>query len=484
MKALLPAAAALAALAASAHADEVQFRNGRSLEGEVLAESDSSVTLRVDGGQVTFPRSLVSSIRRDPKPDPAKVDPAKPEPAKPDAPPPAPAAGAPAAGSKPPPNAEPAGVVPAKEDWLLLWSPDRRVGWRHDQSRVDPSGAGMFEEETTWLGAGGRPEGTVRLVEESGAGFTPVSFLLVSEVPGKTYSRMGRVAGGRLTVETWEGGERTVRNLLAPAGLRFALAARAMVLSEAAREGAAWKGSIYDPAAADFSTLAYRVARRESLPSEGTPVDTVVLAREEGGHTCEERVAADGRLLAADIDGAGLAAVGSTKVRVEAFRAGTAEDEASQVEQRGRMALTCPEDGFRIRKPGVSWTLVPAASLAARDRAVVRDLTGAVTVTVASDPYPAGPEPDPMDLGTDLEVRLKEADPNCVKVEAGPATLGGAPAWSVVADTVVQGDKVRLAATTLARAGRVWTVTAVAPRGTWAEARPYLQRILESIEWL
>jgi hypothetical protein len=483
MKTLLPAAAAaaLAALAAApARADVVELNNGRSLEGEVLSETDTSVTLRVDGGQVTFPKSLVSSIRREPKPDPAKTDPPKPAPAPAAG---APAPGAPAAEPKPPEKPEPAGLVPAKDDWLLLWSPERRAGWRHSQAKLDPSGAGMFEEETTWLGPGGKPQGTVRLVEESGAGFTPLSFLLVSEMPGKSYSRAGHVAGGRLSVETWQDGQMTTRDLPVPRGLRFALAARALVLAESGREGAAWNGPIYDPAAADFGTLAFRVARRESVSREGAPVDTVVLAREEGGRAREERVAADGRLLDADLDGAGLSAVGTTKARVEAFRAGTAEDEASETEKRGRMALACPEDGFRIRKPGVSWTLVPAASREARERAGVKDLTGAVTVTVASDPAPAGPEPDPAELGAALEVRLKEADPDCLKIEAGPAALGGSPGWRLLVDTVVNGDKVRLAATTLARAGRVWTVTAVAPRATWTEARPYLQRILESIEW-
>jgi hypothetical protein len=459
--------AALAALASgTARADEVEFRNGRVLEGTVVSETEATVTLRIEGGQVTFDRGLVASIRRAEKPAPGK-----------------PAAAAPVPGFTAKP-AEPVGVTPAADDWLLLWSPERRAGWRRCEARVGEDGRCLFEEQSTWLGRDGKPEGTERYVEECGANFAPSAFLLISEIPGKTFTRTGRVAGGRLTVETWEKGEKSERVFEVPAGLRFPLAARTLVLRESARDGAAWKGTAFDPRAAEMASTGWRVLRREKAPFEGATVETVILSRESGGRTLEERVAADGRLLAADLDGAGLAAVGSTKARVEALRDGAALEEATEAEQQGRTSLVSPEDGFRIRKPGVSWSLVPPASRDARERAAVRDVTGAVTVVVASDPQPAGPEPEPKDLLPALEERLKATATEYVQVEAGPSTLGGCPAWRVVADAVVKGDKVRIQAVTLARAGRAWTVVATAPRATWDEARPYLQRILDGIEWL
>ena len=272
-------------------------------------------------------------------------------------------------------------MTPAREDWLLLWSPERRAGWRHGQARVEDSGKAIFEEETTFLAPDGRTEGTVRLVEESGPGFAPLSFLLVEDLPGGSFTRIGRVAGGRLLVETFVGGEKTAQEFPLPDGFRLPLAARAAVLRDAGRDGASWKGPTFDTRACAPAAAALRVVRAERVPGEGGPVETVVLSREEGGRALEERVARDGRTLAADLGGAGLVGVGTTKARIDAFRAGTAGD-ADEDERKARMVFVSPEDGFRVRKPGVSWEFAAPPSREARERLVVRDLTGLVAVSV------------------------------------------------------------------------------------------------------
>jgi hypothetical protein len=445
--------------------DVVQLRNGGSLEGEVVNETETLLTLRVEGGQVTFERKLVASIRKEPKPEAPKTDTPKAE------------------GEKPPP-AVPAGIVPAKDDWHILWSPERRAGWRRVQAKVQDGGASIFEEEVFLLARDGKAEGSLRFVEEAGPAFHPLSFLLVSDLPGRRFSRSGRVRNGRLVVETWENGEKTIRELPVPEGFHLPLAARAMVLREAGGGGATWTGPIFDAAAGEFTTVRLSIARREGFRWEGAEVETVVLVNALEKSSREERIALDGRVLAADLAHLGLSAVGSTQARVEALKQGSAEEEATEAEVRGRMALVCPEDGFRIRKPGVSWSLVPPESKGARERAAVRDFSGTVSVVVAVEPAPAGPEPLPADLGEALEERLKGESPSYLRIGAGPESLGGSPCWRVLADTVHNGDPVRVLVFVLARAGRVYTVTAMAPRASFAEARPFLQRILEGIEWL
>jgi hypothetical protein len=285
-------------------------------------------------------------------------------------------------------------------------------------------------------------------------------------------------------VETWENGEKSLRDYPAPEGMRLPLAARALVLREAASTGASWKGPTFDPRTGEFTTARISLLRRERFAYEGTDVDTVVLARSLGDVTTEERVSADGRVLAAGSGPDGDSAVGTTAARVEALRTASTEEEASETEMRGRMSMACPEDGFRIRKPGVSWVLVPAGSKASRDRAAVKDFSGTVSVVVASDPAPAGPEPTPADLGAALEERLRKESAEFTLVDSGAAALGGSPGWRLLADTRRNGDPVRILVHVLARGGRVYTATAEAPRPAFAEARPYLQRILDGIEWL
>jgi hypothetical protein len=501
-------AAALALAASPAAADVVELRNGISLEGEVTAETETMVTLRIPGGTVTFERKLVARIVKkplpppEPEPEPAPAPKAE-EPVRGDGPvfapvdgappkretPKAPEAKAPDVAAPAPVPAAPAApvagaIAPARDDWTILWSSERRTGWCRAQAKVDPAGKSIFEWETTVLGKGGKPEGTIRYVEEAGPGLTPTGFLLATETPTRQFSRSGRVKDGRLLVEYWENGEKTLRDLEIPEGTRFPLAARALVLGSAGAPSAGWSGTSFDPRDGEFAPAKITLLRRERFSWEGKDLDTVVLARTLGAAVTEERVTSDGRVLQSGFGADGGASVGTTAAAVEALRFASTVPEASETEQRGRMAMACPEDGFRIRKPGVSWVLVPAESRDAPERAAVKDFSGTVGVVVATRPAPAGPEPSPADLGQALELELRKECSSYSRTEAGASTLGGSPSWRLVADTERNGDPVRILVHVLARRGRVYTVTATAPRVAFPEARPYLQRILDQIEWL
>ena len=507
-------AAALAASAAPALADVVELRNGTSLEGEVVSETDTMVTLKLQGGQVSFERKLVARIVKKPLPPPTPEPAPTPKaeaPVRSDGPVFVPVDGAPEAkapAAKSPevkapevktpeakapeakapapalPALAPVAITPSRDDWTILWSSERRTGWCRAQAVVDPAGKSIFEWETTVLGKSGKPEGSIRYVEEAGPGFAPTGFLLATETPSRQFSRSGRVKDGRLLIEYWENGEKTLRDLEAPAGLRFPLAARALVLGAAGAPTAGWSGPSFDPRDGEFAAAKITLLRRERFPWEGKDLDTVVLSRTLGAAVTEERVTVDGRVLQAGFGADGGAAVGTTAAAVEALRFASTVPEASETEQQGRMAMACPEDGFRIRKPGVSWVLVPAESREAPERAAVKDFSGTVGVVVVTRAAPAGPEPAPADLGHELELELRKVSSSYSRSEAGASTLGGSPSWRLVADTEANGDPVRVIVHILARKGRVYTVTATAPRAAFPEVRPYLQRILDQIEWL
>ncbi len=457
---VLPGAAALLLCAGSASADEVELRNGRVLEGEVIGETDADVTVRVEGGQVTFEKRLVSAIRKGPTA----------------------AAAAPAETAKAPSPAPFSGVAPAREDWAILWSPERRAGWRHTQAGDSDAGT-TFEEETAFFGEKGEPGETMRLVEEAGPGLAPVSFLYRESAGGREMTRTGRVEAGRLRVETWSAGARSSADHPLPDGFRLPLAARAFVLREYDRLPGGWRGTTYDPRTGEFVVLALRCRRTERVLWEGEAVEVCVLERERGGVLEEERVARDGRVLAADLNGPGLTAVGSTRSRVEALRA-VPEAEASAEERRARTVFVAPEDGFRIFKPGIAWDFVPPADRGAATRVTVKDASGFAFVSVASEEAPTGEEPPPAALGAALERRLRAGSAELEKMEDGFGEAGGRPAYRILCDALVKGDRVRTLAWTFLHRGRVWTLTATCPRGVWDEARPYLQRILDGFEWL
>jgi hypothetical protein len=452
--------AVLLALASTAAADVVELKNGSSLEGVVVEETADSVTLRMEGGQVTFPMKLVAGIKRMPLPEKEPPPGEKEEPA--------------AAAPK-----DASAVVPAPEDWAVLWTPDRRAGWVHLMARVDPKGA-VFEWQVAWLDAEGNQKGTSRLVEENGPRLEPVSVLYMETGTGREVTRTARVVEGRLRVENWTKGEKTETSHPLPPGFRFPLAARATALGRPRVEG--WQGTSYDAREGRFFDLAVRAVRVEKAEREGRTVDAVVLVRDRAGVREEERVGPDGRVITADLDGPALVAVGSTKERVEAFRAGTAR-ETSEEEKRARTAFVSPEDGFRIVKPGASWTFVPAASLGEARRLLLKDPTGAVTLAIDAEDVPGAPPPAAQ-LGVDLEERIRKASTGYRKIEDGYVELAGRNAYRLLCDAKVEGDSVRILAHALAHRGRAWTFTATAPRANWNEVRPYLERILAGFEWL
>jgi hypothetical protein len=474
----LPAVVALALLAPlRAGADEVEFRNGRVLEGEVVEETDGRITLRMEGGRVTFDRALVKAIRKGPLPEPPAPAPPAPGPV----PPPSASPSAPsgAAGDRP---VAAAPIPVARDEWAMLWSPERRVGWRHVQSRMDEERA-VFEDERSFFGPDGKVARTVRFLEEDAPNLGPRSFLYEEVGPEGGVLRKGRVENGRLLLVTdSDGTSRQDAFRLAP-GFRFPMAARALVLREFGRNPGGWTGPTFDPAAGKVVTMALRTESVEALEWEGRPVDVVLLVRERGGVLEEERVAPDGRVLMADLEGRALSAVSTTAQRVEAFREG-AESRTSEEERRARAFFVDPENGFRIAKPSPSWTFSGAEGRSEEVRVVVKDPTGAVSVTVAAVDSPEADPPAPEALGPGLEARLRSRSSDWAVLESGPAPFAKGPSWRLLADATFGGDRVRVLAFTFARGGRTWSVTARGPRASWDSARPYLERILSGFEWL
>lgn len=457
----------LALVLATLLPDLVEFTNGGSLEGEIVSETDADVTVRFDGGQVTLERKMIRAIRKGAAAADAPIPVETPKPA----------AAPPAA---PPPFS---GVAGKSEQWSLLWSPERRVGWRRVLARELP-GNTTFEEESTFLAEDGKVESVTRVLEEAGPGYAPLSFLFRETTGGKELTRGGRVVGGRLKVETFLNGARTDADHPLPPGFRLPMAARAFVLSEYDRLPGGWKGTTYDPRTGEFVTLSLRCAGTERVRWEGEAVEVCVLRRERNGVAEEERVAADGTVLTADLNGPGLVAVAAGKERVDAVMAGGAEP-ASEEEKRARTAFASPEDGFRVFKPGAAWTFLAPANRDEPVRLTVKDVTGLAFVTFSAEAAPAGSGDAPAAaLGAALERRLRASSAGLEKLEDGYGTLAGCGGYWILCDAKLKGDDVRTLAWTFARAGRVWTLAASAPRGAWGEARPYLERILTGFEWL
>ena len=466
--AALAAGLFLALAVPPAHADTIEFKNGRTLEGTVVDETDLDITLRFEGGQVTFEKNLVSAVRRDGPGVRSSSD-----------------AGSGDGPAPAPPVARPSpfvtGVSPASEDWALLWSADRRVGWRHTQYRSDATGH-LFEDEVLFLGEDGKVELDTRLVEEAGPALEPRSFLYRETAGPRAFTRSGRAENGRLYVETFDEGKRLTSDHPLPPGFRLALAARAFVLKEGGRLPGGWKGTTYDPRTGEFVTLSLAVVGDGTVTWEGRPEEVLILRREQAGVRGEERITATGSVLTADLNGTALSSVRTTRDRIDILREGR-EVPVSGEERKARKVFTSPEDGFRIFKPSIAWEFVPPESRDAGVRVTVRDTNGLVFFQVSSEPLTGEPPPLP-ELGARLEKLYRSRAAEFDKLEDGYRDVAGLRAYSLLGDAVLKGDKVRLFAATTSRGGRTWTFAAVCPRSGWKEAWPHLEAILDGFEWL
>ena len=173
---LLRALLILAALAASAHAEDVLvLTNGRKARGEIVEENDEQVRLKLAGGILTYPRSMIVEIVRDAAPEPGA-------------------------------QAAPAPAVGDREEYGLLYRDGRRVGTRVLRF-LQSSRHVQFEEERVFAAHGDVPERTVRILERCDKEFRPLLYQ-VRERSGDDAAllREARIAGGELELTSFEDG--------------------------------------------------------------------------------------------------------------------------------------------------------------------------------------------------------------------------------------------------------------------------------------
>ncbi len=446
---------------ARAAPDRVEFHNGSSLEGEVVSESDSEVALRSDGGIVTFPRSLVARIVRG-EPASAGHDGV---------------GGAKVGGATATPPAE--GVLAVPEEWQILWSGERRVGWRRCLRR-DDAAAVVLEEETAFLSPEGAVEVRTRVLEEASLDLRPRRFTYREDAGTGFTEVRGRVEGSELVLEETVDGKERVRRLATPPGFRLPFAARAFVLREGESLPGGWKGTVYDPRAGRFEEQTLRIIGRERVPWEGAVVDVVVLLRTRDGLREEERVARRGTVLTAELNGPSLTAVGTSRERAEAVGAGKALDPSAD-ELRARTTYVSEADGFRLRKPGIAWEFEEGRQ-GSNPRVRIRDVGGLVFVEVSVEAADA--DRSLAAAAAALEGRFRAGSAEFSRLEDGFDRFAGEPAYRLLCDARVKGDRVRTLARVVLRGGKVWTLTGSCPVSAWEEVRPHLERILDGFEWI
>jgi hypothetical protein len=451
--------------------DVVVLKNGSRLEGRIVSEDDVSLLLESGTGvsktSIRISRANVGSIERGASTDPS--GPASPA-------------------DKP------------RDEWSLLSSGGRVVGWRHVLvARTTAAGGGWRIEESVRLFASARmPAVEVLRIEDVDARFLPRSFhyrergeagTAPGGAPAYETVRQGDVEAGTWRASEREGG--TARDVAVPlpAGAAGPLAAREALLRAEPRTAGLAQVLVVDPARpldgehglvrrvrAGFSSLG-------GVPAGGgAPQD--VFRWEDGESVLDSRWAPGlpPRCLSEQV-APGVVATAATQGQTEAAEA-KAREEATGRE------VSVPEAGLALTLPGASWTaeLPPSRSDVSGPRAVAR-LSGrllAADVRVEWDPKGAARKA-PGDDGSAAEAalleRLRTVSPDLEVVEPRAPAASPPGAFRLLLSGTVRGERLKTLVLVADRGDARATLLASCPESAWADAKSSLESVLSSFRW-
>lgn len=274
--------------AVPARTDLIRLQNGNEIEGVILADGESSVTMRIAHGQeVEIPKSAIAKLVRRTRPTDT-------------------------------PEASTKSIWPVRHEWFQLRNVDGRlVGKLYYHVRPQRDGGAQLEQQWTFL-EGGR-KSFVSRIEVVDSQREPKSFLYREAVSRLSDDRVlrerlvrGEIKDGSLLLSTAGTDGRSKRSIPFPSGNSFPLAV-AESLRRGDVEGAlGYAASVYDPLDGVFELRRYRISDRVPAPRT---VDASVRKRGvrliesvEHGRTRREWIGAAGRIDLIEVNGVHLVA--------------------------------------------------------------------------------------------------------------------------------------------------------------------------------
>lgn len=430
-------------------ADTIRFKSGRSLTGRIVKEDADTVTIELDGGgRLTVGRSEIAGIDRD------------------------------AGGG----DGEAEGSSLVRSEPFLVWNGKRRVGTRMLWVRKREGGGLTLEEESAFTDEKGEEDVRIRITETVTDTLEPVSFVYREISLGGQRLLEGAIRGDKLELALSAPGGKKERTLPAPEGLRFPLSAREFAVRERNRLKGAWETKVFDPREEDFFVYRFENAGTRRVDWEGAVAEVTVIARRRGERPPEEIWLDDaGRTLSEELNGPGLVAVRSTRERLDAVRAGEDLDPSAE-EERVRPLFVSPENGFRIRKPALSWTFAPGEP-GSRTVLTIENVHFFAYVDVIV--LPETPEGNLLSsLALQMEKRFSSASNDFRKLEDGYLEVGGEKAYRMTASSRNRGEELRSWIVGLVHGGRTWFIAMACPKAYWEGAKPGFEAILDGFRFL
>jgi hypothetical protein len=308
--------------------DKVKLKNGSELSGRILAEDDSTLTMKTGRSELTLPKSIISEISREQRPEEAPAAPAP----------------------------TPEEALPEKAEWFAVRDEAGRVvGTFHRLERGELRGgrpAVRLEERFTFRREDG---GHVNLhaIEWGTSELTPLAFHYREWEDEKGFVYQAEIASAhaQVTLVDREGVKRNERFPF-PSGTQLPLLARRRLIQEAHTTARRITLPIFDPLQRKILARDHWIGERREI-APGTQVRVYGVARHRD-QLCEEWLDGEGKSVRLELNGPYLVAEPAKPQDLERWIEGGDSLPIQSAEVRGGRGL------FRTFLPNPLWTVVEA----------------------------------------------------------------------------------------------------------------------------
>ncbi len=423
--------------------DVVELQSGERLQGEVIAQVDGMVEIRLgDGAVIGIGMDQVTAVRR-------------------------------GAGARPAPVAQ---QLPAREEWFVLHDgKGEPVGWMQSVTTIDGTGVRLAEEWEFALGA--RTVG-ITIVEQLDSAMQPRSSYWrerirsagsISVVEERILSAEVGPEGVELR-RTTPAGNSSYR-LPAPASLQFPLGAMARLRAGLlARDGNPFELAVFDPQLEEVVVRRYEPARKRTVSHDAATRQVFEVAQTVRSIRNAEWLDAEGRVLRREVSGPALVAVRSDRDSARHVANSTFKYPPALVRERN--------GAFGLWLPNPSW--VAAEDVPAGQLALHCEGRGLGLGVALLDHLPAGTS---LDAAADAVVRwLALMQPGVRVVERGPARIRDRDAIRLVLRGSAGSSVLEGAAFVVPCGASHLVATSIGTREQWSELSADVIAMVQGLE--
>lgn len=432
--------------------DVVRLKTGALLEGTIIEQDETSVTIAFEGGSMALQRTQIAEIKVSRSPDRAATKKAL----------------------------LTLSRFPDHQSFHFLYRDGRRVGYRTIEMRREAKdgvpGYTLMDRLVFLPRAGATPDVDLAVSEFVDAELRPIRFQhrMSSGTSGRVVE--GSREGLSLVMKERLGGALNESTALFRKDVQFPGMLLRRLASEPPPEGAYPQFTMFRPREVDFGRMSLR-RRIERVSLRGRVRDVLVFRRQEGDRELETWLDMSGHVVREELGSTHLVSLRAPKAEV----LGYARGEEIEGGDLGLEFIHEPS-GFRVLRPDLAWEVTPGA----REGAIVSMLRPGMRATIDVLRIDDVAK-DATEEGVAMRVLARmERHADDIRIEGPyPTRLGARKALRFEVECMRRGTRLKtLGAIVLDGRGHGFVILCAAPELDFVTAKPSFIEMLDTIRIL